>query len=201
MHSSSSGSSQLTVNVRRPRRCPRCLHPRVVFAANALPANAVHQRAVPTSVRCPPACGARQRAVPASVRCPPTRGVIHSSGGSCASEEMLGTLGGGSSGSASSRRSSTARIPAASAPWMSWSSESPTCTARPGAHPASASAAVKISGAGFGCPTSAEVTTPSTIPSSPTLRSTAGSDTSQLLTTTSVRPRARSRASAAGTSG
>ncbi len=107
VYSSSLESSQLTVNVRHPRRCPR----RIASA-------------------------------------------LSNSGGSSASDEMLGTPGGGSPGSAPSRRSRTAEIPAASAPRMSWSSESPTCTARSGAHPASANAAVKIAGAGFGVPTS-----------------------------------------------
>ena len=92
-----------------------------------------------------------------------------------------------------SRSTSTARIPTASAPATSCSIESPACTASSGRPRRRARARARnIAPPGFASPTSADVSTSSTRSRSPVSSSTPCSETSQLLTTTSRAPAARS---------
>ena len=93
------------------------------------------------------------------------------------------------------------RSPAASAPATSASGESPACSAASGAAPASSSAWAKIAPSGLACPSSADATAPSTSAATPVSSSRSCSEKSQLETTTSRRPRARSSRSAGATSG
>src|SRR5829696_1025460 len=97
--------------------------------------------------------------------------------------------------------SSTPSIPVARAPSTSLSTESPTCSACSGLAPASSRPSRKGAGSGLAAPASAEEITPSTSPSRPASSSTLGSEQSQLLTTTSLRPFARSSHSAGAASG
>ena len=71
----------------------------------------------------------------------------------------------------------------------------------PGRAPASASARVKIAGSGFGAPTSAEDTAPSSSGASPVRSSCSCSETSQFEAATSRTPAARSARSAGTASG
>ena len=80
-------------------------------------------------------------------------------------------------------------MPAARAPATSLASESPTWRASPGSAPASSSARRNTAGAGLAAPATADATAPSTQVDQARRREPSGSEQSQLLATTSRRPR------------